>query len=111
MQRRERKLFDLSILFSPEAKQDLIDLFDYIAAQDGLDRALAYIERIEAWCFALRTFPERGNRRDDIRPGLRLMGVERRASIAFHVSADSVLILRILYGGRDLESSFDSLLT
>ena len=51
-------------------------------------------------------FPDRGNRRDDLRPGLRILGYERRAVIAFQITANSVTILRILYGGRDLETVF-----
>jgi toxin ParE1/3/4 len=33
--------------------------------------------------------------RDELRPGLRILGFERRAVIAFLVNADSVTILRI----------------
>ena len=51
-------------------------------------------------------FPDRGIKRDDLRPGLRILGFERRAAIALQVTADSVTILRILYGGRDLETVF-----
>src|SRR4030088_3019101 len=46
-------------------------------------------------------FPERGTRRDDLRPGLRVTGFERRVTIAFHVTAEAVIIDRILYGGHD----------
>jgi toxin ParE1/3/4 len=47
--------------------------------------------------------PERGARRDDIRPGLRTIGFERRATIIFQVTESEVLIVRILYGGRDAD--------
>ncbi len=52
---------------------------------------------------ALQDFPERGTRRDDIRPGLRILGFERRATIVFQVAKREVVIVRILYGGRNLE--------
>lgn len=42
---------------------------------------------------ALETFPERGARRDDIRPGLRTMGFERRATIVFQVNKAEVVIV------------------
>ena len=48
-------------------------------------------------------FPERGTRRDDLGSGLRTVGFERRATIVFRVEKDAVDIVRILYGGRDLE--------
>ena len=94
------------IEFSPEALGDLIDLYDYIALHDGADRAIGYIDRIEKCCRNLSAFPERGIKRDDLHPGLRILGFERRAVIAFLLTADTVTILRILYGGRDLETVF-----
>jgi toxin ParE1/3/4 len=53
------------------------------------------------------TFPNRGTRRDDLRPSLRVIGFERRVTIAFHVSASAVTIDRIFYGGRDWEGHFN----
>ena len=70
---------------------------------DG-DRAMACIERIEACCRGFANFPERGMRRDDLFPGLRVVGFERWVTIAFHVGADTVTFLRILYGGRDIDT-------
>jgi toxin ParE1/3/4 len=75
---------------------DLLDLYDYIAERGGMDRALHYIDRIEACCRSLATFPSRGARREDIRPGLRTIGFERRAVIAFQFGTNGVTILRIL---------------
>ncbi len=89
------------VLFSVEAQADLLDLYEYIAERGGESRALQYIERIEGWCESLRTFPQRGTSRNDIRPGLRIAGFEHRVTIAFEVEEKSVTILRILYGGRD----------
>jgi toxin ParE1/3/4 len=88
--------------FSPEARADLIELYDHVAVQDGLARAIGYIDRIEECCLGLAHFPERGSRRDDLRAGLRILGFERRAVIAFRINTDAVVILRILYGGRSL---------
>ena len=95
-----------NVEFAPEALGDLIDLYDYVAVRDGPERAIGYIERMEDCCRNLAVFPERGTRRDDLRLGLRILGFERRAVIALQVTADTVMILRILYGGRDLETVF-----
>jgi toxin ParE1/3/4 len=91
-----------NVSFSPEAQADLSSLYDHIAEHSGAGRALAYIERIEQWCLGLANFPERGTRRDDLKPGLRIVGYEKRLVAAFTVMDDAVVILRILYGGRDL---------
>jgi toxin ParE1/3/4 len=71
------------VSFRPRAEADLLGLYGYIAEEAGTAVAGAYIDRIEAACLALATFPERGTRRDYIRLGLRTMGFERRATIAF----------------------------
>ena len=64
------------------------------------------MDRIIAYCVGLAGFPERGWRRDDLRPGLRVIGFGRRVAIAFHVSGRMVIIDRILYGGQDLGEAF-----
>jgi toxin ParE1/3/4 len=90
------------LLLTPEARTDLTKLYLYIAKKSGEARAADYVERIETYCMGLVNFPERGTLRDDLRPGLRVVGFERRVSIAFHLGAGTVTIDRILYGGRDL---------
>lgn len=90
------------VVFSPEAEADLIGLYDYIAEDSNPARAIGYIGRIEKYCLGFELVSERGTQRDDIRPGLRIVGFERRVTIAFHVDATRVTIYRIFYGGRDL---------
>ena len=80
-------------------------LYDYVAEASGPAVAGGYIDRIEAACMALESFPERGTRRDDIRPGLRVIGFERRATIIFQVLEDEVIIVRVFYGGQDYEAA------
>jgi toxin ParE1/3/4 len=94
-----------TIIYSPEARDDLLRIYDYIAAQ-APQTALGYAERLVACCEELSLFPERGMRHDDIRPGLRTTGFENRVTIAFHVTKNTVIIDRILYGGRDIGQAF-----
>ena len=93
------------VLFSPEAREDLEGLYDYIALHGHPATALAYVERLETFCLQLCDFPERGMRRDEIRHGLRTTGFERRVTLAFHLNGDTVIIDRLLYGGRDLAAA------
>ena len=92
-----------SVVFAPEALHDLRTLYDTIADASLPERALAYVEGLRRYCLGLADFPERGTRRDAIRPGLRTLGYRRRVTIAFHTTETAVVIDRILYGGRDLE--------
>jgi toxin ParE1/3/4 len=45
------------------------------------------VNRIIGFLAGLDVFPERGTIRDDIKPGLRIIGFERSASIAFRATA------------------------
>ena len=95
------------LVFSTDALADLEGIYDYIADAADPARALAYVERIERYCAAFVDFPERGTRRDEIRPGLRTIGFERRLTIAFHIGPATVVIDRLLYAGRDWGEAFD----
>lgn len=91
------------VVFSPEAQHDLLQIHDWIAERAGIDIALAYLDRLEAYCLGFEFSPHRGHRRDDIRHGLRVVGFERRITIAFIVDADVVTVLRLYYAGRNWE--------
>ena len=91
------------VIFAPEARGDLFAIYDWIASAAAPDTALSYIERIETYCLGFTHAAERGTRRDDIRPGMRVVGFERRVTIAFSIKEERVTILRIFYGGRNWE--------
>ena len=59
------------------------------------------IERLETYILGFDFASERGHLREDIRPGLRIVGFENRITIAFFVEDDRVVILRIFYGGQN----------
>lgn len=96
------------VVFAPEARDDLEELYLFIAERADPERAMAYVDRIESYCRGFADFPKRGVPRDDLFPGLRVTGFERRVTIAFHVDVDTVTFLRILYGGRDVDALMSS---
>jgi toxin ParE1/3/4 len=83
-----------------------LKIYDWIADAANPAVAMSYIERLEAWCLGFDLASERGHRRDDVRSGLRIIGFERRATIAFAVEEDRVTILRLFQGGQDWERVF-----
>lgn len=95
------------VTFSPEAKDDLRKLYDWLAETASPNVAIKYIGRIESYCMGLTHLPERGNRRDDVREGLRIQSFEKRISIAFNVEDERVVILGLFYAGRNWEAQFD----
>ena len=91
------------VSFRPLAEVDLFGLCRYIARKldttsPGLTSS-ASSKPADPSQFS----PRRGTRRNDIRPGIRTLGFERRASIVFQVRKTEVVIVRIFYGGQDYE--------
>ena len=76
--------------------------FTNTSPQTGRDRAGGFIDRLEASCLSLGTFPEMGRKAEDLGPDLRLHPFERRAVIIYRVTPEAVEILGIYYGGRNL---------
>lgn len=91
-----------SVVYSKRAEADLVSIYRYIAMNSDNERAMSYTTRIRAFCVSLDTFPERGESWKHVISGLRVIGFERRVSIAFRLAKDRVTILRVLYGGRNL---------
>jgi len=97
------------VVFSPEAEEHLAALYRYIAGAASPAIALRYTDAIVGYCENLSLFPHRGNKRDDIRPGLRITHYKRRVVIAFDVQGEDagnerVSIIGIFYGGQDYEN-------
>ena len=89
------------IVFAPEARADLLALYKWISAKASPGVAMTYIDRIERYCSGFDLASQRGHARDDIRPGLRIIGFERRITISFTVTDQAVTILRLFYGGQN----------
>jgi toxin ParE1/3/4 len=95
------------VVYAPEAEAQLLDLYFYIAAASSPEIAANYTDAIVEKCESLKTFPARGAQRDDIRPGLRVFGFRKRASIAFEITEEEVTVLGVFYGGQNIEAAFD----
>jgi toxin ParE1/3/4 len=93
-------------VFTPSAERQLDSLHRYIAERAGEGVADGYIGRIVTFCRSLTPFPLRGAARDDLLPGLRTIGFERRATIAFMVTPELVVIEGVFYGGQDYEAHY-----
>ncbi|MBK5538449.1 type II toxin-antitoxin system RelE/ParE family toxin [Pseudomonas sp. TH05] len=94
-----------TVQFAPQSLEHLAALYGYLAAEASPQIALRYTDAIVSHCEKLRTFPRRGNLREDIRPGLRITHYRKRAVIAFTVDEEKVFILGIFYGGQDFETA------
>ena len=94
-----------TVVFTPEAETQLVELYAYIAAEASPEIAARFTDGIVTYCESLTSFLARGIKRDDIRPGLRITGYRKRVAIAFHVDEERVNIIGIFYGGQDYEAA------
>ncbi len=93
------------VVFTPEAEQQLAALYRYIAVKASPRTAERYTSAIVSYCEEMQSFPHRGVRRDDIRPGLRITNYKKRVVIAFAADAELVSIIGVFYGGQDYETA------
>ena len=96
------------VVFTPEALEQLVSLYRYIADAASPEIAERYTSAIVTYCEGLRDFPHRGTRRDDVRPGLRITNYRKRAVIAFDVDGAQVSIIGVFYGVQDHEPALQS---
>jgi plasmid stabilization system protein ParE len=89
------------VVFAPEARDDLMRLHKHLVETASPSVADRYLARLQAWFGGFAFAGERGTRRDDVRPGLRVVGFERRITAAFTVDTRRVVFLRVFYGGQD----------
>lgn len=97
-----------TVIFSPEAEEQLASLYRYLAVEASPKIAEKYTDAVVSYCERLTTFPHRGNCQDEIRPGLRITNYKRRTAIAFEVSESFVSIIGIFHGGQDYETILQS---
>lgn len=84
------------------AEADLADIRDYSAQQFGTERAILYLDAIEAAFRRILSLPEIGALRPDLRPGLRALGCQQHR-VFYAVKGERVRIVRVLHKAMDGE--------
>jgi toxin ParE1/3/4 len=88
----------------PLAELDLWEIWDYIA-DDSLDRADGFLDRIEEKLRSLARSPGIGRRREELLPGLQSFPVGNYV-VFYRAIEDGIDVIRILHGSRDIEEIF-----
>ena len=96
-----------SVSFSPEAVNNLDNLYEYLSYKASSAIADGYIGSILDTCDKLGQFPFLGISRDDIRTGLRITHHRGKTMIAFSSLDDRIIILGIFHGGQNWESRLE----
>ena len=92
------------LIISEQAARDLSDIWLYIA-NDSPEVADRFLDYLLEQCRLLSSSPEMGRLRDEVIPGLRSFPVKRYI-VFYRVKADSVEVIRILSGYRDVDAIF-----
>ena len=92
------------LLRTERARQDLIDIWLYVADNDPT-AADGVLDRIDNACRLLTASPEMGPARNDIRPGLRYLPVTPYL-ILYRATDTTLEIVRVLHGRRDVPRLF-----
>lgn len=99
----------IKLIYSPDAKSDLNDIFDYIA-NDNIDEAIRFVSLLKSEIEKLPDFPLLGTNRNRpflIRRKIRfLVAEDYLVFYRHHSDVDEIHILRILNGARDYERLF-----
>ena len=89
-----------------EAKEDLIDIWSYIARRSVVN-ADRFVNKIEEKVELIASMPGIGQRRDEFGPNLRSFPVG--AYLVFYQPVrDGILVVRVLHGARNLPDIFES---
>ncbi len=86
---------------TPRARQDLIDIWTWIAA-DNLQAADRLLDLIDAKLRLLAKNPRLGPARPDIAPEVRLLPI-RRYLILYRERPNGIELVRVVHGMRRLE--------
>lgn len=89
----------LKVVFLPSARADF-DRTSAFLRRIGTPRSVArtYVARLRRHCTKLGDAPYIGTAREELGPGLRTAGFERRATIVFRVLPDRLQIVNVFYG-------------
>ena len=93
------------LVYSRAASRDFDSIYGWVIDSASRRTADRYAARLQTFCRRLTRYPKRAEVRDDILPGVRLIGFEKSVTVVFVIdeSAQEVRILRLLYRGRRLE--------
>ena len=95
----------MRIVWSRDAKRDLLQIWNYLAREASFARADERIEKIRQTAQLLSQWPFSGRIREALLPGMRSIAAPPHV-IFYRVRDDAVEIVRVVDGRRDIEAIF-----
>lgn len=103
-----------SVVLTPQAQSDLREIFKYIAFDlQSVENASGQLSRLEKAIYSLNQMPERFRAYDKAKwreRNLRIMPVDNY--LVFYIPNHdrlTVTVLRVMYGGRDIDRQLENL--
>lgn len=91
---------------SPEADNDIEDIFDYTEFEYGLQKAIEYTTQFHTVFIELSQSLELGRTRDEIKIGLRSR-IKNKHVIFYRILKDHIRIVRVLHSRSDIPNFLD----
>jgi toxin ParE1/3/4 len=92
------------ILRRPRASADVSEIWEFIA-RDNLERADAFVDRLDEKFRALAAQPHMGRARGELGEGIRSIPMAPYM-IFYEALSDGIVVVRVLHGARDVEGEF-----
>ena len=96
---------ELAIIWSPEAEQDFLSIWIYVAREAAADVADAQLRSVDRASEALAEWPHSGRARDELFRGVRSIAVERYV-VFYRVGNSAIEVIRVVHGRRDVDAIF-----
>jgi toxin ParE1/3/4 len=94
----------LELEISPEAENDLLDTWLYIAEDQPIN-ADRYLDKLQEKAQKLAEFPDLGRDRPELAEGLKSFPVDRY-NLYYTVTETKLILVRVLPGERDITTIF-----
>lgn len=95
----------MTYILSPEADDDLDQIFDYTEKEFGYKQAVIYLSECEIQFNKLANNPTIGRERPEIRPELYSFPYQSHI-IFYRIMQDHIRIVRVIHGSRDIPKQF-----
>ena len=93
------------LVWSPEAEQDLLEIWAYLAGEASPHVADVCLGDIDNACRHLEEWPLSGRPRNELMYGLRSI-LARSYVVLYRVADHGVEIIRVIHGKRDIDAIF-----
>jgi toxin ParE1/3/4 len=94
-----------TITLSPEADEDLIEIWGYLAREASERVADRQLREVDTVCARLKAWPYSGRKRDELLAGMRSVPIHPYV-LFYRIQGNAIEIVRVLHGRRDIASIF-----